>query len=272
MPWHLGRRDNGPVTQTMIEPWALAAGEHVCWRAASARDYAAGRDALTAHARRHAGGLIVLDDEETGHGGGDDEGSAATSRHTFAALMAVRDRVYEARRAGRTPWVLAPMECLTSLDAPAAEVVAVELELAELAADADTGVVCAYRTPLWKPTLLGDIAAVHSRVVGASGDVRQSAAGFRLRSTGAHGYALEGSVGFESLRAFTAALRAAAPHLRLGCERLELVEAAAWQALVETVAATAGASVLLERVNETVRWTWELSGYGGSGVAVQVRS
>lgn len=252
----------------MIESWALASGEHVCWRAASEQEYALGRAALTAHARRHAGGLIVVDDEEPGRVPVE---RAAVPRNALATLSAVRERVRAERRGGRVPWVLAPMERLAPFDASAAEVVAVELELAELAADTDTGVVCAYRAPLWKPALLGDIAAVHSRVLG----VRPGAAGFHLRSTGARGYALDGSVGFESLSAFTAALRGAllrAPHLCLSCERLELVDAAAWRALVETVAAAPGASVLLERVNETVLRAWELSGYEGYGAAVRVRS
>ena len=58
----------------------------------------------------------------------------------------------------------------------------------------------------------------------------------------------------------------------LGCERLELIEAAAWRVLVETVAGTPGASLLLEGVNETVHGAWLLSGYGAAGIAVQVQS
>ena len=249
----------------MIEPWELTAGEHVCWRAGSADEYAAGRDALSARADRHAGGLLILDGEAAEPGG------RAAERSAGSTLVAVRERVHRARQGGRAPWVLAPMEFLTSPDAAAAEVVAVELELAELAADTDTGVVCAYRGPLWKPALLGDIAAVHSRVVG----ITPSMSGFRLRSTGGHGYTLEGHVGFDSLRGFTAALRGAllrTPELRLDCTRLELIDAAAWRALLETVAATANTSVLLDGANETVRDAWELSGYGDSGVAVRVRA
>jgi hypothetical protein len=263
--------DNGQVTETTIGSWALAAGEHVCWRAASAHDFAAGRDALSAHADRCAGGLIILDDESAMRGAIDGASVTAVPRTAANALTAVRERVHEARRGGRVPWVLAPMERLASPDALVAEIVAIELELAELAADTETGVVCAYQAPLWKPTLLGDIAAVHSRVLG----IRPSMSGFRLRPIGAHGYALEGSVGFESLRAFTSALRGAllrTPDLRLGCERLELIDAAAWRALIETVVATPGTSVLLEGANEVVRGTWALSGYGGYGAAVQVRS
>jgi hypothetical protein len=155
-------------------------------------------------------------------------------------------------------------------DAPVAEVVALELELAELAAATNTAVVCAYQASLWQPAVLRDIVAVHSRIVG----IDAGSAGFRLRLLGGHTYVLEGSVGFESLRAFATALRGAlirTPDLRLGCERLELIEAAAWRVLVETVAGTPGASVLLEGVNETVLGAWLLSGYGAAGIAVQVQ-
>lgn len=255
------------MTQATSQTWELTAGEHVCWRAGSIHEYAAGRDALIAQADQRAGGLLILD--------GDPPRGVAhelgTSHGPDAALTAVRERVHRARRDGRAPWVLASMEQLTSPDAPVAEVVAIELELAELAADTRTGVVCAYRGALWRPALLGDIAPVHSRVVGITPDV----SGFRLRPTGAHGYTLEGSVGFESLRAFTTALRGAllrSPNLQLHCEQLELIDAAAWRAMVETVAAAPGTSVLLKHANETVRAAWLMSGYGDAGVAVQVQS
>lgn len=234
----------------------------MCWRADSARAFAEGRAELSAQADRDAGGLIVIDRGRSWNG-------ARHAPSPSAVLEVVRDRVERARREGLAPWVLAPMECLTSPRTPAAEVVAVELELAELAADTATGVVCAYRAPLWRRAILGDIAAVHSRVVGTS----EGMSGFRLRPTGARTYALEGSVGFESLRPFAAALRGAllrSLELRLRCESLDMIDAAAWRALVETVAATPGASVVLEDANEVVRGAWRLSGYAATGIAVQV--
>lgn len=263
------------MTQTTSSPWTLAPGEHVCWRADTLREFTAGREALAAQASRCAGGLLVLDGASVGatdpsaaqpssaggSGGGQDFGSK---------LLAVRERMRQWDGDGAVPWVLASMEQLSVPDAPVAEVVALELELAELAAATNTAVVCAYQASLWQPAVLRDIVAVHSRIVG----IDAGSAGFRLRLLGGHTYVLEGSVGFESLRAFATALRGAlirTPHLRLGCERLELIEAAAWRVLVETVAGTPDASVLLEGVNETVQGAWLLSGYGAAGIAVQVQ-
>ena len=263
------------MTQTTSSPWTLAPGEHVCWRADSLREFTAGRAALAAQAGRCAGGLLVLDGTSVGttdpSAAQPASSSAAAGQDVGSKLLAVRERMRQWDGGGAVPWVLASMEQLSVPDAPVAEVVALELELAELAAATNTAVVCAYQASLWQPAVLRDIVAVHSRIVG----IDAGSAGFRLRLLGGHSYVLEGSVGFESLRAFATALRGAlirTPHLRLGCERLELIEAAGWRVLVETVAGTPGASLLLEGVNETVHGAWLLSGYGAAGIAVQVQS
>ncbi len=97
--------------------------------------------------------------------------------------------------------------------------------------------------------------------------------GFRLRATGGS-YALEGSIGFESVPAFTAALHGAlirTPELRVCCRRLELIEASAMRAMVESVLARPGSSLLLEHASDAVCRAWALSGYGESGIPVQVR-
>jgi len=241
--------------------WTLTAGEHVCWRAASSREYAAGRAQLAARADRQAGGLLVVGND------GDRRGAVGAPEVT---LPEARERVLRASREdhGRTPWVLAPMKNLASAQSEAADMVAIELELADLAAQAETAVVCAYHGDAWEPEVFGTVTALHSRVVGI--DPRLS--GFRLRShDGA--YVLEGSVGFDSLPAFTATLHGAlirTPQLRLSCRGLDLIEAAAMRALVETVATRPGCSIVLEHTSETIRRTWELSGYGATGIAVRV--
>jgi hypothetical protein len=262
------------VAQITSGSWTLTPGEHVCWRTESTDEFLVGHEALLAHACEHAGGLLVVTEAETGRDGGRRRGervvTTAASSDAGATLLAVRERVRRMSLNGPVPWVLASMEELIKPDTSMGDLVAIELELAALAADANTGVVCAYQTPRWQPAVLGDIAAVHSRIVGGGSQT----AGFRLRPAGVHGYVLEGSVGYESLRAFGTALRGAlrrTPHLRLGCERLEVFEAAAWRVLVETVSAAPGTSVLLEGTNEIVEGAWRLSGYGATGIAVQVQ-
>jgi hypothetical protein len=239
----------------------------VCWQVRSAGDYTAGTRELISRARRAGGEVLVV-------GGLDaaDAASAATilaeRGETAAVLDAVRRRALASRRAGRLLWVLAAMEQLARPNAALPEVVACELELAELAIETETGVLCAYRAEQWHPGTLGDIAAVHSRVVG----IDESMAGFRLRYTGTGGYCLEGSVGYEGLRAFSATLRGALdrfPQIKLSCEHLELIDASAWRVLVETVADVPGRSVVLERANETVLETWHMSGYDAAGITVQ---
>lgn len=246
----------------MTGTWTLAAGEHVCWRASSDREYAVGRAELAARADRNAGGLLILGNEP------DDRRQPSVAPQV--TLPEARERVLRARRNdhGRTPWVLAPMNDLAPPHTEAADMVAIELELAELAAQAETAVVCAYHGGSWGPETLGAVSALHSRVMGA--DPRLS--GFRLRANGA-GYLLEGSVGFDSLSAFTATLHGAlirSPQLRLSCRELDLFEAVAMRALVETVAARPGCSIVLEHTSQTIRRTWDLSGYGSTGIDVRV--
>jgi anti-anti-sigma regulatory factor len=245
----------------MTGSWALAAGEHVCWRADSEHEYNQGRAQLAERADRHAGGLLVVD--------GSPDGATTQGRASGATrvtLPEARKRVLEAGT--RPPWVLAAMGQIAPPHTATADLVAVELELADLAAFSRTAVVCAYHGNSWRPELLSAVSAVHSRVLG----MRLDMSGFRLRVTDGS-YALEGSIGFESVPAFTATLHGAlirTPQLRVCCRQLELIEASAMQALVEAVLSRPGCSLLLEHAGEAVRRAWALSGYGDSGVPVQV--
>jgi hypothetical protein len=233
----------------------------VCWRAGSQREYAEGRARLAERAHQQVGGLLVLDGAA---GGWAPDGPSATRGVT---LPEARERVLQA--GSRAPWVLAPMREIASPSSAAADLVAIELELADLAALSGTAVVCAYHGDSWRPELLGAVTAVHSRVLG----MKPGMSGFRLRATGGS-YALEGSIGFESVPAFTAALHGAlirTPELRVCCRRLELIEASAMRAMVESVLARPGSSLLLEHASDAVCRAWALSGYGESGIPVQVR-
>lgn len=255
------------MTQQTTTPWALEAGEHVCWQARSESELAAGEQDLAAHAARAESGLLIVG---CPHAVAASETVSVLDPPPAGSLIAaVHERVHAARRDGRRLWVLAGMEHLTPADAPLDELVARELDLARLAAEAETSVVCAYRAQAWKPSLLGDLVPVHSRTVG----IGVNMAGFWLRASPG-GWALAGSVGFESLRAFTAALRAAlarTPELALRCDEADVIDAGAWRVLVETVSEVPGASVRLEKANETVRAAWAMTGYAATGVNIQVR-
>jgi ABC-type transporter Mla MlaB component len=211
------------------------------------------------------------DDDEDRHGSESGAESGWSETRSRAVLRAVHKEVHAARRSGRLLSVLAGMEYVASPEASLDELVQHELDLAALAASSGTSVVCAYSRQVWKPGVVQDLAVVHSRVVG----IQPRMAGFRLTcaSTEAGTWSLEGSVGFESLRAFSAALRGAlvrASHVRLRCAKLELIDAAGLQTLIETVAETPGSSVLLDQANETVLAAWRMSGYAATGAAVEV--
>jgi hypothetical protein len=259
------------VTHQASATWGLDPGEHVCWQARTAREYAAGERELAVQAA-HASSKLLIVGTPQGEVAG--SGSVVVLDRPCRAdslLDAVHEQVDSARRSGRRLWVLAGMEHLVAPDAPLEELVARELDLAELAADSGTSVVCAYSAQQWKPSLLGDLLPVHSRAVG----IKQNMAGFWLRRARTGGWTLEGNVGFESLRAFTAALRGAlsrSHEVSFGCENLELIDASAWRVLVETVVDIPGSSVSFERANETVRDAWRMTGYAATGVGVQVRA
>lgn len=192
-------------------------------------------------------------------------------RGTTAVLEAMQEQTQSADRTGRRLRILAQMEHLTSPDARLEDLIARELDVSRLVDYGATSVVCAYQHSIWNPDFMGSVATVHSRIVGVVPDALQ----FRIARTGIEGWALLGTIGYESAASFGAMLRALLgrhAHPRLDCTKLELVDAAGWGALVTAVAAVPGASLMLENVNDTVAATWHLSGYAESSVPVQVQS
>jgi hypothetical protein len=255
---------------------ALGAGEHVCWQVSSPEEYKDGRPELIAHAVRSGGRLVIVGVGEVIGASGPvsvldpgREDALAAGRHGL--LDALRSEVGRARGGGTAVHVLAGMEHFASPYSAFADLVMHEMDVADLAGDSGASVVCAYARHTWKPETVQDVAALHSRVVGA--DPRLPS--FSLTRVATHRWRLQGSVGFESRRAFSATLRGAfsrTPHVHLSCAGLDLIDAAGLQTLVETVAATPGGSILLDRVNETVLTVWRLSGYAGLGAAIEVRA
>ncbi len=231
---------------------------------------------MVAHSARSGSRLLIVGAVPRGAG---DSGRVSvlepprgvgSGERPSAVFRTLRDEVHAVRRSGQSLRVLARMEYLASPQASLRELVMHEMELGELAARGGTSVVCAYSQLVWNAHIIRDLAAVHSRVMGE----RPPETGFRLTRADAEGWSLEGSVGFESLRAFSAAVDGAlarTPRVRLRCAGLELIDAAGLQALVETVRQTPGGSVLLEQVNETVFAAWQMSGYEALGAAIEVR-
>ena len=244
------------------DSWSqLGPGEHVCWQVSSPQEYAQGRRELIAHTARSGARLLIF-------GAPADGGSSGPPPEILS--HAVRREVHEARRSGQRVRVLAGMDHLAHTQQSLDELITHEMDLGELATHGGTSVVCAYSRLLWSPGVIQDVTAVHSRVVG----LRPRAAVFRLTRADAESWKLEGSVGLESLRAFSAAVRGAlarTPRARLHCTRLDLIDASAWRALVETVMQSRGGSLVLEEANETVCATWRMSGYAAYGAAIEVR-
>lgn len=260
------------------ESWSqLGPGEHVCWQVSSPQEYAQGQRELIAHTARSGARLLIVGSPVDGADVAgavrvlDSAFGASSARAAGAVSHVVRREVHEARRSGQKVRVLAGMDHLARPRQSLEELITHEMDLGELATHGGTSVVCAYSRTLWNPGMIQDLAAVHSRVIG----LQPRTAVFRLTRADAESWWLEGTVGLESLRAFSAAVRGAlarTPRARLRCTGLDLIDAAAWRALVETVVQAGDGSLVLEDVNEIVRATWRMSGYAGYGAAIEVRA
>lgn len=188
-----------------------------------------------------------------------------------AMLDAVRREAHTAGRQGFPALrVLAQMERIAPPDATFTELVDHELRLGELAADSGTSVVCVYRLDLWSEPLLSGVTCVHPRLIGSAAQ----SAGFRILRGADGRWNVEGVVDFTGAAAFGAALRAAAPDdgvLRLGCDGLDLIDAAGLRALVEAAGEKPGRRLVLEQANATVRRLWQMSGYDDPSVPVEMQ-
>lgn len=260
------------------ESWSqLGPGEHVCWQVSSPQEYAQGQRDLIAHTARSGARLLIVGSPvDDAHDAGavrvlDYASDAPSTRSPGVVLHVVRREVHEARRSGQKVRVLAGMDHFARPQQSLDELITHEMDLGELATHGGTSVVCAYSRMVWNPGVIQDLTAVHSRVIG----LQPRTAVFRLTRADAESWWLEGTVGLESLRAFSAAVRGAlvrTPRARLRCAGLDLIDAAAWRALVEAVVQARGGSLVLEGANETVRATWRMSGYAGYGAAIEVHA
>ena len=265
--------EDGEVTVSAGDmPWAFGSGEHVCWLVRTRAEYDAGeRDLLARAAQAGDSVMIVGDRVRTRHhapgSGGDLD--VRVGRGGSTVLEVMREQAHTADRAGRSLRILAQMEHLAPPNARLEELMACEMDVAELAGHGATSVVCAYQHSTWKRELLTAVSAVHSRLLGTSPDT----SGFRITRTGSGVCALHGVIGYEAAAPFGAALRAMVARgarVRLDCTDLDLIDAAGWHALVGAATSVPGAEVLLENANDTVATAWRLSGYDDATTPVLV--
>ncbi|MEU6770305.1 MEDS domain-containing protein [Streptomyces sp. NPDC046759] len=135
-----------------------------------------------------------------------------------------------------------------------------ELDLEEFAADTGALVVCAYSGADRDPSLLEQIRCVHPHSLGS----RPTAPAFHVYRTGKEGWTVNGIVDSEGAVAFGSilcALLAQKATVRLLCHALEFFDAAGMSALADAARHLPDRKVVLEGTNDTVRLTWQLSGF-----------
>ena len=198
----------------------MCAGES----ALTPQEYVQGRRELIAHAARSGARLLIVGGPADGAHDADavrvfhPAADASSGRPPEILSHTVRREVHEARRSGQRVRVLAGMDHLAHARQSLDELITNEMDLGELATHGGTSVVCACSRLCGAQGLFQDVTAVHSRVVG----LQSRAAVFRLTRADAESWKLEGSVGLESLRAFSAAVRGAlarTPRARLHCAK-----------------------------------------------------
>ncbi|MFE9372958.1 MEDS domain-containing protein [Streptomyces sp. NPDC006711] len=249
-------------------------GDHVCWRMDPAASLLTDVRAFVADGALYGDKIVVVG----GHGDtfhvsreGVPSSSVVLDRSETAGadsvLAAVRREARTAEREGfRSVRVLAERRPITAHDG-VEELLDQELRLDQFASESGAIVVCALRPAQWDGTTLEHVTGVHPHEVGT----RAVHPAFRMFSTGADTWSVDGVIDAEGAPAFSAALRAAvlrAPMLRLCFDALELIDAAGMRALVDTVRRIPDHRVLVEGANDTVRLCWELAGYAGADLRV----
>ncbi|AKL64411.1 MEDS domain-containing protein [Streptomyces sp. Mg1] len=247
-------------------------GDHVCWRVDPADVFAS--------ARSYAADGALYGDKVVFIGS---PGTAAVQRDrlpttsvildlpdladTDVMLAAVRREASAAVREGfRSVRVLAEQTPLAE-PAGAEELLARELKLEEFASESGAIVVCAFRAAQWEASTLEQAACVHPQEMGT----RAARPAFRMFSTGADSWGVDGVVDWEGADAFNAALRAAtrrAPVVKLRFDAVEMIDAAGMHALVDAALHLPDRRVFVEGANEIVRLCWDLAGYATESVPV----
>ncbi|OEJ30258.1 MEDS domain-containing protein [Streptomyces subrutilus] len=253
-------------------------GDHVCWHmGAAATALPEGARAYLADGALYGDKVVVVDTIGSTSGAPPfNDGllpSAAVvldcsqPTDTGSVLAAVRREARNAAREGfRAVRVLTERVPRTSL-AAAEELLAQELGLDEFAAESGAMVVCAFRPLQWDPSTLENVVSVHPQAMGT----RAAHPSFRMYCTGTDMWSVDGVIDSQCALAFNTAVRTAIRNtatVTLRFDRLEMIDAAGMQALVEAARRLPGRRIVVEGANETVRLCWQLAGYTGADLPV----
>ncbi|MFD3329919.1 MEDS domain-containing protein [Streptomyces sp. NPDC058701] len=247
-------------------------GDHVCWRMDPAATFADARG-YVADGALYGDKVVVIGSRGStaiGRDGGRPGSVVLDLPHpadTEVLLAAVRREARTAVREGfRSVRVLAERSP-SAAPGGAEELLARELKLDEFASESGAIVVCAFRPTQWDASALEQAACLHPHETGA----RAARPAFRMFSTGADRWSVDGVVDSECAAAFNAVVRAAmrcTPTVRLRFDALEIIDAAGMHALVDAARHLPDRRIVVEGANETVRLCWELAGYAAVGVPV----
>lgn len=249
-------------------------GDHVCWRADRAAGSAASVRGYVADGALYGDKIVVV-------------GSAgAVSRMPLdavpaasvvldlpsvadpdALVAAVRREARTAAREGYRAVRVLTERVPEAASCGTEELLAQELKLDEFASESNAIVVCAFAPSQWDGPTLEHVTCVHPHEMG----IRAERPAFRMYSTGADVWSVDGVIDSECADAFSSALRAAitcSPAVRLRFDALEMIDAAGMHALVDAARVLPDGRIVVEGANETVRLCWELAGYGTDGVRV----
>ncbi|MET9605969.1 MEDS domain-containing protein [Streptomyces sp. NPDC006512] len=249
-------------------------GDHVCWLVHPARTSAGDARAYVADGALYGDKIVVVGSTGAASGLTRDAVPSASVILDFPSpaqpdflLAAVRREARTAAREGyRSVRVLAERMPATEPGA-AEELVAQELQLDEFASETGAIVVCAFQPAQWRAPTLEHVACVHPHEMGR----RAERPAFRMFSTGADSWSVDGVIDSECAAAFNGAVRAAvrrAPKVTLRFDTLEMIDAAGMHALVDAARHVPDRRIVVEGANETVRLCWDLAGYAGADMPV----
>ncbi|MHA6763987.1 MEDS domain-containing protein [Streptacidiphilus sp. PAMC 29251] len=255
-------------------------GDHVCWLVDQGEDFMSLARGFLADGALFGDKVLVLGSAETrwldrGTAQGlyldpETERGTRAGWGTQAVLAAVRREADAAGREGfRALRVLAHADRIWPTGASPRSVARYELDLDALVADTGTLVVCAYHRASFSQATLEVALGVHPHQAGR----RSPMPDFRMFSVGTDCWSVSGVVDTDGAAAFRTAvshLMARSATVRLRCHDLQLMDAAAMEALAHCARALPGRRIVLEGANPTVRRCWTLLGFDTAQVPVEL--